>query len=255
MPLSTKHIDKQSFVSDIVKTDYRTAVIFRRYGIEFCCGAKFPLEMVCSLKGIEPESLLAELENASRSISISNTLKFEDWDTAFLSDYIVNIHHEYLRTMLPASLESIQQFSEGHKKKFGYLPELVNEFSAMSNELLNHIRYEEEIIFPYIKQIAYAYKGKESYASLLVRTLSKPVEDVMHHEHRFVEDSLTRIRELTNHYSVPAEACTSHKVSFLTMQEVDRDIMQHLHLENDILFPKAISMEKELLKPNFPLAD
>jgi regulator of cell morphogenesis and NO signaling len=248
----SKVIDKQSFVSEIVKSDYRTAVVFRRHGIEFCCGAKFPLELVCTLKGIDLESIQAELENATRTISIPNTLKFEDWDTAFLADYIVHIHHEYLRTMLPATLEVIQQFSEGHRKKFGYLPELVNEFSALSNELLNHIKYEEEIIFPYIKQIAFAYKGRESYASLLVRTLSKPVEEVMHHEHQFLVNSLTRIRDFTHHYTVPEQACTSHKVSFLTMQEVDHDIMQHLHLENDILFPTAVRMEKELLKNNFP---
>jgi regulator of cell morphogenesis and NO signaling len=246
-----KLIDKQAFVSDIVKKDYRTATVFRRHGIEFCCGAKFPLELVCSLKGLDPDIIEAELENACRSISIPNSIKFEEWELAFLADYIVNIHHEYLRSTIPSALETIQQFSDGHKKKFSYLPELVAEFTAMAKELLSHIKYEEDIIFPYIKQIAFAHKGKESYASLLVRTLSKPVEEVMHHEHRFVEDSLGRIRELTGKYAISQEACTSHKVSFLILQELDQDIMQHLHLENDILFPRAIQMEKELLENNY----
>ncbi len=244
-------IEKQEFVSDIVKRDYRTAQVFRRHGIEFCCGARFPLELVCSLKGLDLQTIQAELDRATRQISVSNSLNFEDWDLSFLADYIVHIHHEYLRSMLPATLVSIQQFSEGHRKKFSYLPDLVVEFSALAKELLSHIQYEDEIIFPYIKQIDFAHKGRESYASLLVRTLSKPVEEVMQHEHKFVEDSLARIRELTLHYSVPPDACTSHKVSFLTLQEVDHDIMQHLYLENDILFPKAILMEKELLKNNY----
>ncbi len=240
-------IDKQSFVSDIVKKDYRTAAVFRRYGIEYCCGAKFPLEMICSLKNLDPEDLLVELNHVSRTITISNTLKFEEWDPIFLADFIVNVHHEYLKTMLPVAIETIQQFAEGHKKKFNYLGDLVSEFSALTNELLTHLRYEEEIIFPYIRQIVHAHRSKESYASLLVRTLSKPVGDVMQHEHRFVLDALVRIRELTGNYNVPPDACTSHKVSFQTLQEIDHDIMQHLYLENDILFPGAIRLEKELL--------
>jgi regulator of cell morphogenesis and NO signaling len=242
-----KAIDKQSFVSDIVKKNYRTAVIFRSHGIEYCCGAKFPLELVCSLKGLDPDLILEELESASRTVTIPNTIKFEEWDLSFLADYIVHIHHAYLRSTLPTALETIRQFADGHKKKFTNLPELVVVFSSLVKELLSHIKYEEEIIFPYIKQIAHAHKANESYASLLVRTLSKPVEEVMNHEHKFVEDSLARIRELTEKYQFPAEACTSHKVSFLTLQDLESDILQHLHLENDILFPRAIKMEKELL--------
>jgi regulator of cell morphogenesis and NO signaling len=245
-----KAIDKQSFVSDIVKRDYRTAVVFRRHGIEYCCGAKFPLELVCSLKDLDVETICRELETASRTIKVPNTIKYEDWDLNFLADYIVHIHHEYLRSTLPAALETVRQFAEGHKKKFPNLPELVNVLSGLAKELLSHIKYEEEIIFPYIKQIAHAYKANESYASLLVRTLSKPVEEVMNHEHKFVEDALARIRELTEHYHFPAEACTSHKVSFLTLEDLEGDILQHLYLENEILFPKAIKMEKELLGKN-----
>jgi len=243
-------IDKQSFVSDIVKEDYRTAVVFRRHGIEYCCGARFPLEMVCSLKGLDLDSICDELETASRTVTIAATLRFEDWDLAFLADYIVHIHHEYLRSTLPAALETVCEFAEGHKKKFPQLTELVLVFTGVVKELLGHINYEEEIIFPYIKQIAHAYKEKESYASLLVRTLRKPVEEVMQHEHQFVENALTRIRDLTGNYLLPAGACTSHKVSFLTLQDLEKDILQHLHLENDILFPRAITMEKELLKNN-----
>jgi regulator of cell morphogenesis and NO signaling len=244
-------IDKQAFVSDIVKKDYRTAVVFRRHGIEYCCGAKFPLELVCSLKGLDLDTISQELENASRKISIPGTTKFENWDPAFLADYIVNIHHEYLRSTLPTALETIQEFAEGHKKKFTRLSELVEVFGGMVKELLSHIQYEEEIIFPYIKQISHAHHAKESYASLLVRTLSKPVEEVMLHEHKFVIEALTRIRELTENFQFTSEACVSHKVSFLTLRDLESDLLEHLHLENDILFPKAIRMEKEMLVNNF----
>jgi regulator of cell morphogenesis and NO signaling len=244
-------IDKHAFVSDIVKKDYRTAVVFRRHGIEYCCGARFPLELVCSLKGLDLDTVGLELANATRTISIPGTIKFEEWDPAFLVDYIIHIHHEYLRSTLPTALETIQDFAEGHKKKFTHLPKLVEIFDGMVKELLSHIQYEEEIIFPYIKQISHAHRVKESYASLLVRTLRKPVEEVMQHEHRFVEEALTRIRELTENYQFPSEACASHKVSFLILRDIEKDLLQHLHLENDILFPNAIKMEKEMLNHNF----
>jgi regulator of cell morphogenesis and NO signaling len=114
--------------------------------------------------------------------------------------------------------------------------------------MLPHLQHEEEIIFPYIRQIAHAYDNKESYAGLLVRTLRKPVENVMHHEHEAVHKILGNMRQLTNHYTPPQHACTNHKVTFLKLLEIDNDLTQHMYLENDILFPRAIEMEKKLLR-------
>ena len=245
-----KTIDKQAFVSEIVKQDYRTAAVFRRYGIAFCCGAHFPLEIACQVNGHDPDKVLSELENAVRNIQVSGALKFNEWEPGFLSDYIVHVHHDFLRTALSSTLGLLKDFTAGHTKKYPWLPELVDLFSGLSTEMLNHIRYEEEIIFPYIRQIRHAYTAGESYAGLLVRTLSKPVESVMNQEHQFVMKALTRMRDLTGDYLVPAGACTSHKVSFLSLQEIDQNLIQHLHLENNILFPKAIQMEKELRQRN-----
>jgi regulator of cell morphogenesis and NO signaling len=243
-------ISGRSFVSDIVGKDYRTAAVFRRHGIAYCCGAKFPLEMVCASKNLDTNVLLDELTRASRTIQISSSIKFGDWDPAFLAEYIVHVHHAYLKSIFPVAIEILQQFSEGHVKKFSYLNDLVTEFSHITRELLIHLQYEEEVIFPYIKQIAHAHGSKESYASLLVRTLSKPVADVMRHDHRFIDEGLARIRTITDNYNLPQNACASHRVSFLILREIDEDIRQHLYLENDILFPAAIRMEKELLTAN-----
>ena len=92
----------------------------------------------------------------------------------------------------------------------------------------------------------YAYNNKEAYAGLLVRTLSKPVEELIKHSHGLMTEYLRRIREITGTYTPPASACTTHKVVYALLGEIDRDLWQHLHLENDILLPKAIAMEKEL---------
>jgi regulator of cell morphogenesis and NO signaling len=114
-------------------------------------------------------------------------------------------------------------------------------------EIPPHMKQEEEILFPYIRQIYHAWQHRESYARLLVRTLRKPVEEVMQKEHESTGASLHRMRELTNNYTAPPKACLTHKVTFAKLKELDADLVQHIHLENNILFPKAIAMEKELL--------
>jgi regulator of cell morphogenesis and NO signaling len=248
MPLeSARTIDHNLPVADIVSADYRTAEVFRKYGIEFCCGGKWPLAIVCETKGLDIALVKRELERAVRSTCISNTLNFHEWHIDFLTDYIVNVHHQYLRKALPLAKDYLVNFVEGHRKKFPYLGHLLKIFDELCKETFPHLQQEESIIFPYIRQIAHAYHSKESYAGLLVRTLRKPVENVMHHEHETVRNFLHDMRRLTDQYTIPPSACVSHKVTFLKLLEIDNDLIQHLHLENDILFPRAIQMEKELL--------
>lgn len=235
-------------VADIVKTDLRTADVFRKYGIEYCCGGKSSLDKACEIKGLDFSHVYEDLVSATRDIKVPGDTDFKDWDIDFLTDYIINIHHSYLRKAVPQLQDHITRFADGHRKKFDYLDEMQLITSQLAKYLVPHLQQEEEIIFPYIRQIAHAYTAKESYASLLVRTLRKPVEDIMHHEHSTVFKSLQRLRHLTSNYNAPENSCISHKVTFHKMKEVDNDLMQHLHLENDILFPKAITMEKDLLR-------
>jgi regulator of cell morphogenesis and NO signaling len=231
-------IDGDACPADIVKKSYRTAAVFRKYGIEYCCGGKWPLKMICGNHQIDQDDLIQELRVAGRQISIVGTLPFDKWGIDFLTDYIVNVHHEYLRQSLPAIKEQLEKFVAEHIKKYPQLEEVEKEFKLLYRVMFPHLKQEEEIIFPYIKQISHAYESKESYAGLLVRTLRKPVEEFMHQEHEVLEKSLFRFRE---------SACTSHRLSFSLLKELDDDLVQHTYLENDILFPKAIAMEKVLL--------
>jgi len=244
-------IDGSSFVNEIVAHDYRTADVFRKYDIEFCCGGKWSLETAAKMHGIELDTLLRELKSATRNIHISNSLPFDEWKLDFLADYIVNVHHRYLHKVIPEIHEYVEKFVEGHEKKFPELAELRSLFHRMEKHMIPHMQQEEEIIFPYIKQIAYAYNNRESYAGLLVRTLRKPVEDMMKNEHDVTNSQIKRIRAITHDYQLPDKPCAMHRVTFLKLKEFDNDLVQHLHLENNILFPKAIQMEKELLQNEF----
>jgi regulator of cell morphogenesis and NO signaling len=249
--MQTWKIDASTFVTDIVTHDYRAADIFRKYDIDFCCGGKWPLDMACRAKGLETEEILKELRRAMHHTASGAVPEFDGWSIDFLADYILNVHHRYLHKALPAADEYVKRFLEGHRKKYPELSELQKIMQRLMKEIPPHMKKEEEVIFPYIKQIYHAWRHRESYASLLVRTLRKPVEEVMQSEHETVGKQLNRMREITNHYSPPANACLTHKVTFSKLQELDNDLVQHIHLENNILFPKAIALEKELLQKQF----
>lgn len=246
--LQAEHIVPTSIVTEIVTADYRTADVFRKYDIDFCCGAKWPLEFACQAKGLDTGEIIKELRRSVRNTVSSMTLDFDDWDLDFLTDYILNIHHRYLKKSLPDVNEYVARFLVGHREKFPELNDLEKVMEDMLKEIPPHMKKEEEIIFPYIKQIYHAWRHRESYASLLIRTLRKPVEEVMEGEHESVGKHLRRLRELTNNYHYPEDACVTHRVTFAKLREFDESLVQHIHLESNILFPKAIAMEQELLE-------
>ena len=248
MLINPIEIDENAIIKNMVAADYRTAAVFRKFGISFCCGANFSLKVVCEQKGLEIEEVKKDLNRSVRNISIPNTICFEEWDTGFLTEYIVNLHHNYLKAILPDTLAMLHLFVEEHRKKFPALLEVDKIFSYFVSRVLPHMKMEEEVIFPYIRQLAFAFKHHESYSRLLVQTLTKPMEKAFKSEQELVQSIFLRLRGLTNDYTPPEHCCTSHRVIFQLLEEIDLDFGHHVHLETDILFPKAIVMEAELFK-------
>lgn len=244
------NIEASSFVTDIVTHDYRTADVFRKYDIDFCCGGKWSLDIVCQNKNLKTNDIIEELNRIVSQNGSNAALDFDNWDIDFLTDYIFNVHHRYLKRALPEVKEQVTRFLDGHRTKFSELEELETIINRFMKEIPPHMKQEEEIFFPYIKQIHHAHKHRESYAKLLIRTLRKPIEEVMLKEHETTGTNLHRLRTLTNNYAPPDKACIAHKVTFAKLKELDNDLVQHIHLESNILFPKAIQMEKELLQDN-----
>lgn len=240
-------INGMSLVTDIVEKDYRTADIFRKYGISYCCGGKWSLEMACQMAGAELDKVREDLEASIRSLQISNQLDFKNWDVVFLIDYIINIHHGYLKKTIPELKDQVKEFVKEHIKKFSYLSDLERMIDLLAKKIPPSMQQEEDVIFPYIRQIAHAHKHKEPYAALFIKTLRKPVEDIMFKGHESVTNIIDTIRNLTKNYTIPPNACSSHKVVFGKLKELDNDLMQHLYLEDKILFPQVVTIEKELL--------
>jgi regulator of cell morphogenesis and NO signaling len=244
MPL----IKEESTPAEIVRENYRTAAIFKKYGIEYCCGGKWPLKLLCESKGVEISDIVSELQEVSRNISVSSRLPFHEWKVDFLTNYIINIHHEYLRRNMPLVKEQLKGFVEEHKKKHPSLIDLQMQFNLLDKVIVPHLKEEEDILFPYIQQVAHAYDSREPYAILLIKTLRKPVESIMNQEHETIRNILLQFRALTDNYTPPKVACTSHRLSYSLLKELDDDLVQHTYLEGDILFPRAIKMENELLQ-------
>ena len=234
-------------IAEIVRNDYRTSDVFRAHGINYCCGGNVTLEETCDSRGLDYDGILRELEQATRTISLSNKTRFNEWKIDFLIDYIVNIHHAYLYDNLTPIKESVSAFVNSHQNKFPYLSDVEKLVDDLSVLILSHNRHEEEIIFPYIKQIDNAYRRKETYGSLFVKTLRKPFGSI-ETEHTKITQLLQELRKITNHYNYPEKACINHRVVFQKLRELDNDLEQHKHLENNILFPRVTEMERELLK-------
>jgi regulator of cell morphogenesis and NO signaling len=247
MFLKPYQINESTLVADIVTQNYRSAEVFRKYGIEYCCDGRQSLEMACNTREIDIKVLTRELYIATNTVQLPNSLPFNEWSLDFLADYIVHIHHYYLRSQLPEIKNTLLEFAEEHRNNYSYLPELEKTFLRLYNEMLPQLQTEEKIIFPYIRRISHAYNNQESYGSLLVRTLRKPVEEMMNHEHAMVLRWLDKMRELTGDYIPPAGACNNQRVTLFRLKELDNDLVQHMHVENNILFPRAIEMEKMLL--------
>jgi regulator of cell morphogenesis and NO signaling len=234
-------------VANIVREDYRTAEVFKKYGISYCCGGNISLKDSCEKARLDYEQLIEELQAATKDISVPNSLNFAAWKTEFLVDYIINVHHGYLNQVLPALEGHLFSFVESHKNKFPEFSELIEVFKELSTVLRTHNRYEEEIIFPYIIQIVNTHRRRETYGNLFVKTLRKPLGNI-EADHKRISAILNELRTLTNNYTYRADACLNHRVIFLRLKELDSDMMQHKHLENNILFPRAMQIEKELLQ-------
>ena len=239
-------IDSLSSISEIVRTNYKTAPVFKKYKINYCCAGNVTLKDVCSGMGVNEDLVVDELQEATRNISLSNGLQFNEWKTDFLIDYIINVHHAYLYKTLPEISAGLLSFMDQHKKQYPELAEVYATFCKLSELLLSHNRNEEAVIFPYLKRLDAAFSKGETYAQLFVRTLRKPLTNVKQ-EQTQVACLLKKLQALTNNYKFPEKACTNHQVIYRKLHEFHDDIVQHKHLENNILLPRASEIERLLL--------
>lgn len=242
----TKLGDQQASdtIGEMVVKDYRKAQVFKKLGIDFCCGGKKTVEEVCRTKGLDVERVKAEL-NAVSGEAEQNGNNFDNWNLDFLADYIVNTHHDYVRTNVPFITELASKVASVHGKQHPELVKVADIFNRLGKDLRLHLVKEETIVFPFIKGLLLNEKTGKNSPAKAFDSIQTPTQ-MMELEHEQAGDDLAEIRNLTRDYTLPEDACTSYTVLFKKLQQFENDLFNHVHLENNILFPKAIALEKKL---------
>jgi regulator of cell morphogenesis and NO signaling len=236
---------KGETVGQIAAKDMRKAEVFKKYGIDFCCGGKKSLKQVCDEKGLDLASVEAELDNAKESAAVAEN--FERWQPDFLADYIYNKHHVYYYDEAPVINDLLTKVVGKHGKHFPELEQVFSLYLTLVQELNTHFMKEEKVIFPFIKALVQAKKNGNIEEVINEFSLFQPLQ-IMESDHEAAGEILAQLREVTNEYNAPQGACNSFQFTYKKLKALDEDLHQHIHLENNILFPKALSLEKELRK-------
>ena len=231
-------------LGQIAAKDLRKAQIFKKYGLDFCCGGKKTVKQACAEKGLDTTKIEQELQQADRVPSF-RALPYGDWSLDFLADYIVNTHHSFVRRNLPdivAYAEKVMRVHGNHHPELLPIHQLVEEVNV---ELTAHMIKEERVLFPYVKELVEAKNNGKPLHAAHFGTVQNPI-NMMEMEHEMVGKNLAKIRELSNNYTLPEDSCASYSFLYRMLDEFEDDLHLHIHLENNILFPKALAMEKQL---------
>ena len=231
-------------LGEIASKDLRKAEVFKKYGLDFCCGGKKTVKEACAEKGIDVTKVEQELQTADKNISTARPLPYNDWSLDFLADYIVNTHHSYVKKTIPDLRVYASKVASVHGNRHPELLAISQLTDEVCNELSSHLIKEETILFPYIKQIVNSKNNGTPVQNKNFNTIQNPI-NMMEHEHEVVGKNLDKMRQLSNNYSLPEDACASYSYLFKTLDEFENDLHIHIHLENNILFPKALALEKK----------
>lgn len=237
--------EKDLTIGELVSADYRKAEVFKKFGLDFCCGGKKTLKQACESKGLDTLQVEKEL-NEIEEVSAAASEDFNDWEIGFLADYILNTHHRYVKKAIPVIYEYTQKIAKVHGENHPEVVVIAEIFLCVTDELNRHMCKEEDVLFPYIKHLSIADNNAMKIEQPSFGSLSNPI-NMMEHEHDEVGRLLEKIKLLSNNYTPPADACTTFKLCYSKLKEFEDDLHKHIHLENNILFPKAIELEKKLL--------
>ena len=227
-------------IGEIVAADFRTAKVFEKHGIDFCCGGKVALGKICTEKDLDLATIASELE-AVQAESIDRSQNYAAWALPFLIDYIVNTHHAYLKENDEQIAAYCRKIADVHGAHHPEVIRIAAIFDKIASDMAAHLKEEEEVFFPAVKRVK---------ASLIVgaTTDAKDRETIqesllkLHREHEEIGDAVHEIRHLSRNYEIPADVCNTFMLTYRKLKEFEDDLHKHVHLENNILFPKAAAI-------------
>lgn len=229
-------------VGKIVAADFRTASVFTAHGIDFCCGGHQTLAEACAGKETEMPVILAELETVMDTRP-GNQVDFRSWPLDLLTQYIAKKHHRYVTERAPLLRQYLQKLVQVHGERHPELHEIERLFAETAEALGRHMLKEEQVLFPYVDRLVIARTKPQTLPAPPFGTVSNPIR-MMTDEHEAEGERLQKISALTNRYTPPTDACGTYRVTFDLLREFEQDLHEHIHLENNILFPGAIHLEE-----------
>jgi regulator of cell morphogenesis and NO signaling len=230
-------------LAKIVKSNFRTASVFEKYHLDFCCKGKRSLQQACEETHVPIDEVVGVLEEV---IAGGNpVVDFDKYTASALIDYIVNTHHAYVLNESPQLFAWLQRVASKHGERHPEMLKVFDLFTEVKDELEDHMQKEELILFPRIKELEKQEKQGIKNIERNITYITAPV-NMMEQEHEHAGELLEQIRVLTNNYTPPADACTTYRISFASLQAFEADLHHHVHLENNLLFPKAVALIEEL---------
>ncbi|WMJ73602.1 iron-sulfur cluster repair di-iron protein [Cytophagaceae bacterium ABcell3] len=238
------NITEEKTIGQIVADDYRTAAVFEKFGVDFCCKGNRTISEVCEKNNLSHEKLLTDLNKVTLEKESSNS-DYKSWPLDLLADYIEKKHHRYVAEKIPVIQQYLKKLSSVHGKQHPELFEIYDLFNQSAGDLTAHMKKEEFILFPFVRKMVEAEVSGTPLSAPHFGTVENPVQMMMH-EHDAEGERFRKIAELSNNYTPPADGCNTYRVTLALIKEFEDDLHLHIHLENNILFPQAIDMEKRL---------
>lgn len=238
MTLSNK--TSNNTIGEIVAEDYRTAQVFENYGIDYCCGGQVTLQAICMEKGIDPAILSEDIESVKKE-QIARSQDYASWDLSFLIDYIINVHHTYLKENTGQITGYTRKIASVHGAHHPEVIEIASIFDKIAVDLMDHLKTEEEEFFPALKRIEAAGKTGSAISADDLEKVRNSLETLIQ-EHEIVGDAVHEIRHLAKGYDIPDDVCNTYTVTYRKLKEFEDDLHKHVHLENNILFLKAMQL-------------
>jgi len=236
--------ENEESLGEIATKDLRKVEVFKKYGLDFSCDGKKTVKEACAERGLDVTKVEQELQQADKN-PVTLQLPYDEWDLDFFVDFIQNTHHRYIRKNLPEITTYSNKVMEVHCDRHPELIEINNIVKEINTTLPALLEEEENILFPKIKELFQRSKSEESSNPKITESLRNVILSA-DKVHQLVNKDLSEIRKLSNNYTLPEDACASYTLLFRMLDEFEDNTQLHIHLENNILFPKALKLEKSL---------
>jgi regulator of cell morphogenesis and NO signaling len=240
------NITSNTLVSEVVKLNFKTATIFQANNIDYCCGGDKPISDACKEAGVRADKLIKQLETVvaqkDPDSEYINNLSLKE-----LTEYIVKRHHAYVHESIPILKKNLEKICEVHGEHHPELFAIKNLFYDSAGVLIMHMQKEELMLFPYIQWLESVNGHNAPLPNSPFGSVSNPIQMMMI-EHQAEGERFDQISKLSKNYQPPEDACSTYVVTLKQLMDFENDLHRHIHLENNILFPKAIELEKQISK-------